>query len=171
MDRKEYKLLVEGWQNYLNENEEEDLDDFHDFDKYWKERESAPNREDDPDYIEWGEIGYMPIGKFGPREGRAANVDLRKKTKPLKISRNPIASLLSSNFINYDCDSLLTAIERRYEKYFKAVFNNPNNISEQVESILNILTEHGIKDSKQFIGLDKNKKYDIVWEIIDKIRS
>ena len=173
MKRKEYKLLVECWKNYLNENVDDDFDDFDDWEEAYLSR---PKISDDPDYIEWGKIGYMPIGKFGPREPGALTIDLRRSTKEIHTDRNPIANLLSIDSYYHDSSNdynyvnLVGEILRRRKYYYRAFFNDIDRIKDQVYSILEILEKKNITNSKDFGRLDNKKKYDIVWEIIDKIR-
>ena len=148
----------------------ESLDDFPDFETFEKQIKNTPDMSNDR--VEWGEIGYMPIGKFGPREAKAATVDLRRSTKKIHFSRNPVAKLLSDNDIIYDSDSFLKAINKRYELYYKSLFNdsNPRILKKQVHSILEILKSYNIRNSKDFMSLSDEEMYDIVWEIIDEIR-
>ena len=173
MKRKEYKLLVEGWKNYLNENVDDDFDDFDDFEKSYLSR---PKISDDSDYIEWGKIGYMPIGSFGPREPNAAIIDLRRSTKEIHKFRNPIANLLSIDSYhhdssnNYNYENLVGEILRGYSDYYRGFFNDIDRIRDQVYFILEILENNNITNSEDFGRLDDKKTYDIVWEIIDKIR-
>ena len=173
MKRKVYKLLVEGWKNYLNEN----VDDFDDFEKSYLSR---PKITDDPDYIEWGKLGYMPIGKFGEKEPNAATIDLRRSTKEIHTYRNPIAKLLSRDSYyhdssnNYNYENLVGEILRGYSDYYRGFFNDTDRIKDQVYSILEILKNNkldlNLTNSEDFGRLDNKKTYDIVWEIIDKIR-